>query len=172
VSTWAQMAHETLELNANKHGATRRAALFAAVAISGRTAHVSSQSAAASITSCDGCAAADEEVRCEGCAEFVCGHNVCIDPDEDEDESFMCNGVSDRPPTQAIPRARAREIQRVLDGAARRLLEEEQRHPVTPTAGSDDSPVHGQPDQRPVLVPRQPVPIPGRVDDDRGPLAA
>jgi hypothetical protein len=30
VSTWAQMAHETLELNANKHGATRRAALFAA----------------------------------------------------------------------------------------------------------------------------------------------
>lgn len=45
----------------------------------------------------DGCIAADHEVACDGCREFVCDHDCAwydeIDPDVPEDEreeSFLC----------------------------------------------------------------------------------
>jgi hypothetical protein len=70
------------------------------------------------------------------------------------------------------PHVRA-EAQRILDGAARRLLSEQlDRDAIGATARGDSRPLNGGPDQRPPLIEGESLPVIGRVDRDSGAEAA
>jgi hypothetical protein len=63
------------------------------------------------------------------------------------------------------------EARRIFDSEARLLADQLDRDAMVP-AGSDENPVNGGADQRSARVKRQPIPILGRVDRDRGTEAA
>jgi hypothetical protein len=72
-----------------------------------------------------------------------------------------------------LPAHTQREVRRILDGAARRLLAD-QLDADTPgaTAGHDPDGADRRPDQRSPLVQGEPVPVRRRAHDDNRPLAA
>src|SRR4051812_27587956 len=65
----------------------------------------------------------------------------------------------------ALPSRVQTEVQRILDGAARRLLAEQMDgHAVAAAAGGYVDPLDGRADQRPALIDGQAVPVPRGVD--------
>ena len=65
------------------------------------------------------------------------------------------------------------EAERILDGAARRLLAEQMDRDASGTAaGTDNGTVDGRADQCAPLTEAQPIPIGRRVDSDSRGLAA
>ena len=68
----------------------------------------------------------------------------------------------------ALPKSITSEVQRILDGAARRLLAARlDRDPVAAAAGSDDGPLDDGADERAPLVEGEHVPVPARGDRHR-----
>ena len=65
------------------------------------------------------------------------------------------------------------EVQRILDGAARRLLAEQlDRDPAGAATRGDGHTLDNGADEGAPLVNGQPIPVPRGVDGDSGPLAA
>lgn len=65
------------------------------------------------------------------------------------------------------------EVQRILDGAARRLLADELNGDAVPSpAGNDNGSCDGGADERSLLAKRQPVPIVAHPDRQRRAKAA
>lgn len=66
----------------------------------------------------------------------------------------------------SLPAANLREAQRVLDSAARRLLTEQRDTDApNPSTGEDFSSRNGGPDERPLFLHRQSLPV--RIDANR-----
>ena len=65
------------------------------------------------------------------------------------------------------------EVQRILDGAARRLLAHElDSDAISAATGTDDDLVDGRTDECSPLIKREAIPIRRSVDRDSGPRAA